>query len=382
LSPPPELAKALGALVAAPGSLGGKNVLVLVPDRTREFPFPELLPAFGDALVEAGASPARVTYAIASGTHVASQDDVAPLEGLLLTGSRLLTHDCDGLTIPVGVTGRGTEVRVHPILLEAEVVFALGAVALHYFAGFGGGGKMLFPGLGARAAIAQNHRLALAPEHGLAAGVEPGRTRDNPVALDLREAHAMLPRAHHLSLDPDDPGRRPTVWDDFGDFDSMCADYAERCRVGERHAADFVYARAAGPLGIDVVQAHKSLFHAALFARDGAEVILVADCPEGVGSPALARWLARPNRERLEADARAHYDLNAQTAISLASIAERTRVTWVSSQPLPELARWGIRVTSDREEAQKRKVRAAMAGQSMVLLDTPTQRIPRDGAAA
>jgi nickel-dependent lactate racemase len=379
---PATLAKSLQALVGAPGSVTGKDLLVLLPDRTRAFPLREILPPFGEALLEAGASPARVTYAIASGTHVASPDDVAPLEGLLLPGSRLFTHDCDGPTALVGTTSRGTEVRVHPILLEADIVFALGAVALHYFAGFGGGGKMLFPGFGARAAIAQNHRLSLAPERGLAAGVEPGRTRDNPVALDLREAHRMLPQAYHLSVDPEDPERGPTVWHDFGEFDALCADYAERCRVGERHAADFVYARAAGPLGIDVVQAHKSLFHAALFARSGAEIILDAECPEGLGSHALARWLTRPGRERLESDARAHYDLNAQTAISLAAIAERTRVTWVSSRPLPELSPWGIRVSSDREEVLERKVGAAMAGQSIVMLHDPTERIPGDGAAA
>jgi nickel-dependent lactate racemase len=359
-------------------SLAGKDVLVLLPDRTRQFPFEAILQPFALRLWAADADEDRVTYAIASGTHVPGPADREPL-GAYLPGSPLvLDARPEERMVSVGTTARGTDVRVHPFLLEADRVFSLDAIALHYFAGFGGGGKMLFPGLGARTSIAANHRLALAPERGLAPGVEPGRTRDNPVALDLRAAHEFLPRARHLTLFPaeDDNWSGLVVWSDYADFDRACAEYADRCRVGERHAADFVVAIASGAVGIDVVQAHKALFHAALYAKDGAEVILFAECPEGVGSPALARWLALPNRDRLEADARANYDLNAQTSISLAAIAERTRVTWVSPHPLPELAAWGITVVADPGDAIGRVGRGVHEGRPVVRLDHPTRRLP------
>jgi nickel-dependent lactate racemase len=278
----------------------------------------------------------------------------------------------------VGTTSRGTEVRVHPMLLEADVVYSLDAVALHYFAGFGGGGKMLFPGLGARASIAANHRLSLAPARGLATGVEPGRTHDNPVALDLREAHEMLPRARHLSYVPPVAGDNPgfVLWNDYAVFDRACTLYADRCRAGARQRADVVLALVDDATGIDVVQAHKALFHAALYARDGADVFLVAECREGVGSTALARWLAKPDRATLEADARTAYDLNAQTAVSLAAIAERVRVTWISPYPLPELVPWGIRVKPEIEGAMSRIQAALAAGESIVRLDHPTRSLP------
>src|SRR5262249_45154160 len=143
------------------------------------------------------------------------------------------------------------------------------------------------------------------------------------------------------------------AWSDYAEFDTLCAAWAKPRIGGVRHGADAVVAHAHGARGIDVVQAHKTLFHAALFARDGAHVTLFADCREGVGSPALARWLAKPDRATLEADARSAYDLNAQTAISLASIAERVRVTWVSPRPLPELERWGIRVVAEAPPADR-----------------------------
>jgi len=361
-------------------SFAGKEVLVLLPDRTRPFPFELILQLFSIRLWTADADENRIMYAIASGTHVPGPADLDPLRAFLAEPPIVLDALPEERMVSVGTTKRGTDVRVHPALLESDIVISLDMLALHYFAGFGGGGKMLFPGLGARTSIAANHRLALAPERGLAPGVEPGRTHDNPVALDLREAHELLPRARHLTLAPVDEDEEERfglfVWSDYAEFDRLCANYANRCRVGERHAADFVVALATDAVGIDVVQAHKALFHAALYARDGGEVILFAECPEGVGSPALARWLAQPNRERLEAEARSNYDLNAQTAISLAAIAERTRVTWVSPRPLPELAAWGIEVVADPGAALGRAERAVREGRSVVRLDRPTRRLP------
>ena len=358
--------------------VAGSQILVLLPDRTRPFPFDSVLPQLTFGLISAGADERRLVFAIASGTHVTAPADLDPLRALLPESPLVLDALPEDRMVSVGTTERGTDVRVHPALLEADLVISLDAVALHYFAGFGGGGKMLFPGLGARTSIAANHRLSLAPERGLAPGVEPGRTHDNPVALDLRAAHELLPRALHLTLVPPegDVGIGILPWSDYAEFDRVCAGYADRCRAGERHAADFVVAFAGDAVGIDVVQAHKALFHAALYARDGADVVLFADCPEGVGSPALARWLARPSRERLEAEARTGYDLNAQTAISLAAIAERTRVTWVSSRPLPELSAWGIRVVPDSSEPTRLMERAAAEGRPMVRLDHPTRRLP------
>ena len=349
------------------------SVLVVVPDRSRECPLELVLPSLFGGLVERGVAPERVTVAIASGSHVASAADVARL-GILPADVRLLRHDADGPAAAVGTTSRGTEVRVHAALLEADVVLAVGPLVLHYFAGFGGGGKMLFPGLGERTSIAANHRLSLAETRGLADGVEPGRTIGNPVAEDLREAHRLLPPAHHLSLVQEEGAWLAAPWSDFADFDRLCSTYRTMRTFGDRHAADVVWVHQPA---LDVVQAHKLLFHAALYAKDGAEIILDAGCPERVGSPALARWLARPDRATLEADARAHYELNAQTAISLAAIAERTRVTWYPYRPIPELERWGITMVDDLVPAVLRVTEIHDAGGTVVQLDRPGLTIPQ-----
>lgn len=371
-----DLQRLVDELAGESGATLGPRILVIVPDRTRAYPLSETLPLLLAGLVARGAAPDEITVAIASGTHIANDADVAHLGGLP-HGVGVLRHDSDGPCASVGRTERGTEVKVHPALLEADTVFALGGLAFHYFAGFGGGGKMLFPGLGARASIAANHRLSLAPERGLAEGVEPGRTHDNPVARDLREAHLLLPRAHHLTVWPALPGWSGVRWTEFSVFDEVCAVFAKSAQRPERHSQDVVIAGCgASPRDIDVVQAHKALFHAALCARDGGEVILFAACPEGLGSPALARWLDLPDRPTLEAKARSAYDLNAQTAISLAAIAQRVRVTWVSQHPPRVLERWGFTLETDFERARTVGLARAQEGLRVLRLDQATNAIP------
>ncbi|MEO6463124.1 MAG: lactate racemase domain-containing protein, partial [Candidatus Eisenbacteria bacterium] len=260
----------------------------------------------------------------------------------------------------------------------ADVVLAVGATAFHYFAGFGGGPKLLFPGLGARDSIAANHRRALGPwpPGGLAPGVAPGRLAGNPVAEDLAAAAALLPAATHLtSIGP----FASVVWRERAEFVALSELFADGRRLGAARTHAVVVASAGGhPRDIDVVQAHKALFHAALYAADGAHIVLAADCPEGSGSAAFERWLAVPDPARREEQARAAYDLNAQTAISLAAIAARCRVTWVGDGAPPVLETLGIARVSVRDGAAAvvRALEAAGPGARGAFLPVATDVVP------
>jgi nickel-dependent lactate racemase len=345
---PAAEARALG--LEAPLVKGGR-VVVVIPDRTRPFPLVETLPALVHALLERGVSAGHVAIAVASGTHVAGAADVAPERlGALPQGITLVRHDPDGPMVDCGVTPAGTPVRVNAVLADAATVLCLGGTAFHYFAGFGGGPKMLFPGLGARASIAINHSRALAPwpPGGLADGVGPGRLTGNPVAEDLFALAQFLPTAFHLTLWP---GSVPDTWhgarwSSLEEFASVCARYAAGRRVGPARAFDVVFASAGGaPRDLDVVQSHKALFHAAQYVRSGGLLVYAAAIEEGIGSPALARRLAEApgDRAALAQGARERYDLNAQTALSLAAIAARVRVLWIAGRREPLLEPWGIR---------------------------------------
>jgi nickel-dependent lactate racemase len=348
------------AVVALADSVGtpddGGATLILVPDRTRAFPLASALASLLARLVARGHAAERLTVMIASGTHRAADADTDPARlGALPGGVRVVTHDADGPGAAVGTTPAGTPVRVHPALLAHARVLALSGTAYHYFAGFGGGPKMLFPGVAAREGIALNHARALGPwpPGGLAPGVEPGRLAGNPVAEDLAAAARLLPRAAHVTAWRDAGGTwRARRWSAPEEFPLVCALAERGRRVGVAFAFDAAWASAGGaPRDLDVVQAHKALFHAARYVKDGGRIVFAAAAREGYGSAAVERWLGRPDRATLEAEARTAYDLNAQTAISLAAIAARIDVTWIAERPLPLLARWGVRVVPAADAA-------------------------------
>ena len=93
-----------------------------------------------------------------------------------------------------GRTGRGTPIRFRRDLLEASAIITMGAVSHHYFAGYGGGRKLIFPGCGERQAIYKNHGLYLdGAAETIAEGCQPGILDGNPLAEDLFEIEDRLP---------------------------------------------------------------------------------------------------------------------------------------------------------------------------------------------
>lgn len=390
---PPESAPAAGgdaafrdaahALVGRAGVRPGQSVLLVVPDRTRPIALAALLDAVGGALARAGVDTGDVRIAIASGSHAPAPGDVAASRlGPWASCARLLAHRPEEAVAEVGRTPAGTGVRVHPALLESDVVLCVGATGFHYFAGFGGGAKLLFPGLGARDSIAANHRRALGPwpPGGLAPGIEPGRLAGNPLAEDLADVAALLPEATHLTTWDGAPAG--ATWRTREEFVALTERFAAGRRVGPARGFAAVVASAGGyPRDVDVVQAHKALFHAALYAGDEAAIVLLAECEEGVGSKPLEGWLAIDSREAREERARTDYDLNAQTAVSLAAIAARCRVTWVGANVPPALEGLGITrvaaVAGDAIAAVRGAVdRARAAGGEAAVLPVATAVVP------
>jgi len=384
--PPQDPAVLAGAAVAglAPGA--GDSLLLVVPDRTRALPLARLLAPLWPALAAAGVSPGRITLAVASGTHRSDPLDIAADRlGPLPAGLRVHVHDADDAAVDLGTTPAGTPVRVDRVLVDADRVLSVGGIAFHYFAGFGGGWKAFFPGLAERTAVAANHRRSLGPwpPGGLAPGVGPGRLAGNPVAEDLREVANLLPPA--IVWTAWDEGTRGAVDASVAAYAATCARYAAPRRVGAAGAAPLVVASAGGwPRDVDIVQSHKALLHAARYAAPGARIVFHAGCQEGVGSAAMARWLARGDRADLEAAARAEYDLNAQTAISLAAIGAGYAVTWFAERPLPELERWGFDVRPGDFAAARAlgDLEAERAGAAPLVMPRAADVLPLEASAS
>lgn len=328
LSVPPRLADLLATTLARP--IGrpplptlarpGARVTVAVSDTTRAEPRAAFLRALRDALPGV-----RWTLAIATGTHGPTDLTALDLPDDLEL-DRVVNHDghVQRDLVTLGTTSRGTPVRLHRCAVEADLVIATGCIKPHYFAGFGAGVKAIFPGLGEATAIRINHHLKTAP--GARAGVVDG----NPCREDLEEAAGMLPVPTFLLNGVCGPDGRVHA--------AVAGDPVVAFRHGCDLARPWFTVRAAPAslvIGSDVLPVTASLYQAAKIASacaplvaPGGQLVVVAECAEGVEplatvNEAIFRIGVLP---RLPADATIHL-----VSCLPAEIVERTLVRPVSS---------------------------------------------------
>lgn len=252
----------------------GDRVVVIVSDDSRADPRATLIRALRERLPSV-----KLTVAIANGTHGPCQ--VEGLELGLDDGVRVVNHDCDDRTslVVIGHSRRGTPFAVHRCIAEADWVVATGCIRPHYFAGFGGGCKALFPGLGGRTEIRRNHALKAE------AGAQPGAIQNNPCRRDMEEVLEHLPgEAFLLNLVVDSHERAHYAV--AGDVVAAFRHGAELCRPLHQVAArptSLIVASAGLPVAASLYQASKIIAAVAGLLAPGGTLVLAAECGQGVG---------------------------------------------------------------------------------------------------
>jgi len=300
-----------------------RDTLVIVNDGTRPTPtrtiFDLLRPAC-DVLVATGAhaAPTEAELALLFGSHL----------------QRLRPGIHDARRSPcrdLGVTSRGTPVRLNASLFDHERILVIGSVEPHYFAGYTGGRKALLPGVAAYDTIEANHALYFEP------GVEILRLAGNPVHEDMVEAVDMLDvEVHCLNTVVVADGALVAAF--FGDIRRtllQAADVARGCfsaAIEER--ADLVIACAPFPMDADLYQSHKALVNAARACKPGGVIVLVSACRNGIGPRAFYDLtLAQGSVEKAAAYAKAHYELGYHKVASFAEILARHAVKAITGLP-------------------------------------------------
>ena len=261
---------------------------------------------------------------------------------------RFVHHHCDddALFSDLGTTLRGTPVRIRKDILDADWVVTFGAVAHHYFAGFGGGRKLIFPGLGQREAINHNHRLFLDPEQRtLSAGCRPGNLDSNPLALDLAEIERYRPAdlAIHGILNSSGVVCRLMVGSGVDHFRQACQRHAHNCEVSAGDGYDMVVASCGGhPKDINFIQAHKAVHHAAAFVRDRSTLIVYARCPEGIGSTTFLPWFDMGGWDAVFDHLSNAYQGNGGTALAMMEKCRRVNIVLVTDLSPDDCRRIGV----------------------------------------
>ncbi len=320
----------------------GQRVTIITSDSFRVTRSDQFLPPLIKTLNDAGIDDDSITFLVATGTHRGpTPDELKKILGDDLFPrfeSRTVVSDAHDETahVHLGDTSRGTPVWLHRTAVEADYVIVTGAVVLHYFGGFGGGRKAILPGIASVKSIAHNHSMNLHPKHDeLNPDVAIGKMDGNPVAEDMLEGARMLGAQFTLNSVLN---RHKEIAGIFaGDLEqahqaaSQFAQELFTVPIPER--ADLVIA-SSGPIQ-NFVQTHKALFNAYQAVKPEGRIILLCECPEGIGGEQFRKWLRKGDRSSIIAGLRAQAEINGQTALS--SIEKGALTTFVTSMSEEEV---------------------------------------------
>lgn len=314
-------------------SLDFSRPSLVVADKTRLCEYAKYLPVLIRTLEEAGADSRSTTVYIAYGTHPRQSDEECrQAYGDAYGKLRFIHHDCgEGKSfVRLGETSRGIPVLFRRDIMESSCLITFGAISHHYFAGYGGGRKLVFPGLGFKDVIYRNHGLFLdAKRRTLSPGCRPGLLDGNPLAEDLAEYEAFRPAdlAIHGILDSSGrvcelrPGRGTAH------FRAACAIHGEYCEIGSAAHYDVVFASCGGyPKDINFIQSHKAIHNAARFVQDGGRLVMLAQCLDGIGSETFLPWFEMGGWQAAFDRLSTHYEGNGGTALSMMSKLERIQI--------------------------------------------------------
>ncbi len=200
----------------------------------------------------------------------------------------------------------GGEVWLNNAILKNKKVLVVGSVEPHYFAGFTGGRKSIFPGLTDFDTVARNHNLANSLK------ATPLKLEGNPVTEHLDSLMAMLDPDRFFGIQVVTDSKRQIAGLLCGRLDvafKNATSIAEKIyarQVSKRY--DVIICEVLPPLDKNLYQAQKALENCQAAVRDGGTIVIVSACEEGVGSEHFFRladnWDRRANRPK---DGRQHF---------------------------------------------------------------------------
>ncbi|MFW9785043.1 MAG: lactate racemase domain-containing protein [Candidatus Heimdallarchaeota archaeon] len=160
-----------------------KNAVIVIDDMTRTTQISRILPYVLEEIEEGGIRKAKITIIAAIGAHrpMNRQDFTLKLgKGIIDTMRIENHHPYENLTY-IGESSKGTPIDVNSIYLKADLKISIGGVIPHGLAGFGGGAKMILPGVCGIRTLEANHSAGM---RGIGAGI--GRMTD--IRRDIEEA--------------------------------------------------------------------------------------------------------------------------------------------------------------------------------------------------
>ncbi|MCK4444279.1 MAG: DUF2088 domain-containing protein [Thermoplasmata archaeon] len=293
---------------------------ILVDDHTRDNIHTRiLLPLLLEELFSCGLDERNLRILISGGTHRSPYEDEFPR---ILGGEvwarhkdKVVVHSCKENLVSTGEI-HGVPIEINKLAYDSEIIIPLTDMEYHYFAGVGGGPKQILPGISGEGIINFEH-LKMFGELGFAENVGMGSVEGNPV-FD----HKIVIVEQILKKLAE---KGTTVYsvlctlNPMGKLVKISGGDVFETHKRDREVLDKVYIVTAErkadvtivtalTKGIDLYQAGKALNAACRATRKGGRILLLAPCPDGLGSEGF--------RELIEISAKVFRDMREELKTS------------------------------------------------------------------
>jgi lactate racemase len=322
---------------------GSTPVTLVVNDATRPPSHPMLAPL---ERILSG----RVRVLFATGTHrpvtPGERDD---LLGGLFSDAPWESSDCDRADMAsIGITSRGTPVKLHPWVVDGSPVISVNSVEPHYFAGYTGGRKSFLPGIASRETVIANHFLACRP------GAGPGRLDDNPVHLDMMEALDLLLERTEI-VQGNGVMQMGRLVEAFAggcaeSFLSAVRACSALSTVMAGKGSKVVVVHPGEPLHVSLYQAEKAIYNCQHMVDEDGVIMLVSPCHEGLGASHLERAFHSSMDPGWSEPTRETYRLGDHSIVRLRQMRRRMRIALASGLPRSLVESMGIEPVDDPVE--------------------------------
>lgn len=324
-----------------------ENCVIVVDDQTRDTPTKLMIDVLVE-IIERYIQDIKILFA--TGTHrKPTNDEIERILGRdILKKVQIDHHDCDNLDNLAffGKTSYGTPVYINRTYLSSNLKIITGDISLHYYAGFGGGRKSIIPGLAGRNTIKKNHSLLLDKNAFM------GNLEGNPVHLDMLEIINMRNESYKIypdfSLNVIADNKKEIVTAAAGDlntvFDYLVNIAKKMMSVEIKDCFDSIIVSSGGyPRDINLYQAVKALEMVKHGVKPGGNIILIAECKEGIGDYTFERWMHDfASLEETEEKIKSCFELGGHKAYYLKNIIKRNKIYLLSRIYKKIIKKWGI----------------------------------------
>ncbi len=169
-------------------AIGKENVVIVIDDMSRPTPIYKIIPYVLDEIHSNGISKDNITIIGAVGAHrpLNRHDYILKLGKEIVESYNIENHHPYENLVELGETKMGTPLHINKTYYEADLKVAIGGIIPHPLAGYGGGAKIVLPGVCGIETLNGNHRA------GMRAGSGAGMGRITPIREDIEDAEQRV----------------------------------------------------------------------------------------------------------------------------------------------------------------------------------------------